>query len=124
MSDAGERTHRACSTIGADDHPAVQSLGLARMGYRYARQTASRQIESDDTGSMPYRHMAEPRGGAQEAGADRAVLEAERRPHAAVALIGQFDPIAVRTAMRENTETLDGHRIRQPDTVVEAEVDE
>src|SRR5947208_16950415 len=75
MDDAGVRANRACSTVGADDHPAIQSLGLALMGDRYARQVAPRKIEADDAGAMPYGHVAEPRGGGQEAGADRAVLE-------------------------------------------------
>src|SRR5439155_828082 len=127
MDDAGVRANRACSTVGADDHPAIQSLGLALMGDRYARQVAPRKIEADDAGAMPYGHVAEPRGGGQEAGADRAVLEpkTERSPRHTVALIRQSDPITVRcAALRKNAETLDGHCIGQAGTIIEAEFHE
>src|SRR5258708_5739409 len=124
MDDAGERTHRACGTVGADNHPTAQGLDLALTSDRHARQVGSRQIESDDAGAMPYRHVAESRGGGQEGGADRAVIEPEPRPRHTTALIGQWDPIALRAAMWKNAETLDGYCIGQADTIVEAEFDE
>src|ERR1700730_7097384 len=107
MDDAGERTHRACGTVGADNHPTAQGLDLALTGDRHARQVGSRQIESDDAGAMPYRHVAESRGGSQEGGADRAVIEP-----------------GPRAAMWKNAEPLDGYCIGQADTIVEAEFDE